>query len=279
MKPWLKWLLTIVAILLILVCIFCCIYIYQYFRGASLNRSFLKMSSPEPAASPAEPESEPVQPEEPEAEPEPAEEMPAMESTVDFAALAEINEEIYAFLEIPDTTICYPVVQSGEDNLYYNTHAVDKSYYTGGSIYSQSYNAKTFEDPNTVLYGHNLRSGDMFGLLGNFADVDFFQAHPTIYIHMPDQVLQYRIFAAYPYSNEHLLLNHDFSDPAEFDDFFATIRSDYALSGNFDEDAFPVSGDRVLTLSTCYSGNRSMRFLVQAVLVETYAIQTGEDAA
>ena len=272
MKPWKKLLLTGVAILLILVCILCCIYIFQYYRGASLNRSLRELAVPAESApvEAGEPEAQPAAPEEvPEAEPE----TPTMEAVVDFAALQAVNDEIYAYLEIPGTTIAYPVVQSAEDNLYYNTHAADRSYYSGGSIYSQDYNTKTFLDPNTVLYGHNLRSGEMFGLLGNYADVDFFCGHPTIYIHTPDFIREYRIFAAYPYGNEHLLLNHDFGNPEEFDAFFSAIREDYALTGNFDGEFWPAAGDNVLTLSTCYSGNRNMRFLVQAVLVETYAVE------
>lgn len=270
MKPWKKLLLIGVAAALILVCILCCIYIFQYYRGASLNRSLRELAVAVPAEPvPAETPEPDIPADAPEAEPE----TPTMEAVVDFAALQAVNDEIYAYLEIPGTTIAYPVVQSAEDNLYYNTHAADRSYYSGGSIYSQDYNAKTFLDPNTVLYGHNLRSGEMFGLLGNYGDVDFFCGHPTIYIHTPDFIREYRIFAAYPYGNEHLLLNHDFGNPEEFDAFFSTIREDYALTGNFDDEFWPAAGDSVLTLSTCYSGNRNMRFLVQAVLVGTYAVE------
>lgn len=270
MKPWKKLLLIGVAAALILVCILCCIYIFQYYRGASLNRSLRELAVAVPAEPvPAETPEPDIPADAPEAEPE----TPTMEAVVDFAALQAVNDEIYAYLEIPGTTIAYPVVQSAEDNLYYNTHAADRSYYSGGSIYSQDYNAKTFLDPNTVLYGHNLRSGEMFGLLGNYGDVDFFCGHSTIYIHTPDFIREYRIFAAYPYGNEHLLLNHDFGNPEEFDAFFSTIREDYALTGNFDDEFWPAAGDSVLTLSTCYSGNRNMRFLVQAVLVGTYAVE------
>lgn len=275
MKPWKKRLLIAASAVLILICILCCVYIYQYFRGAALNRSFRELAAV-PAETPAtepspepEPKPSPAAPEEASAEPE----IPTMAAVFDFDALQAINSEIYAYLEIPGTTISYPVVQSAEDNLYYNTHAADRSYYSGGSIYSQNYNAKDFSDPNTVLYGHNLRSGDMFGLLGNYTDVDFFREHPTIYIHMPERICEYRVFAAYPYSNEHLLLNHDFGNAEEFDGFFDAILENYALIGNFDEEFWPAAGDSVLTLSTCYGGNRSMRFLVQAVQVAAYAVE------
>ena len=42
-------------------------------------------------------------------------------------------------------------------------------------------------------------------MLNNYADADFFDAHDTIYIYTPDSVLEYRVFAAYVHSNEHIL--------------------------------------------------------------------------
>lgn len=274
MKPWLKRLLILLSALMLVVCALCIAYIYQYFRGASLNRDLqaLAVAAPaEPETIPAEPAEPGPAPEEAPAEPE-AEAVPTMEAAVDFAALQEINGEIYAYLDIPGTSIHYPVVQSAEDDLFYNNHAADRSYYTGGSIYSQRYNTKTFEDPHTVLYGHNMRSGDMFGLLGNFADADYFREHPTIRIHTPEQVFEYQIFAACLHNNEHLLANYDFSDPAVFDEFFSSLTGEETLSGNFNRELFPEAGDQVLTLSTCYGRNRNLRFLVMGVLTETYTV-------
>lgn len=279
MKPWLKRLLFFLSVLMLLVCVLCVAYIFQYFRGATLNRDLQQLA----VIAPAEEAEAPA--EETPATPEPADSLipeekaaPTMEAAVDFDALWEINDEIYAYLDIPGTTISHPVVQSAEDNLYYHKRAVDGSYYSGGSIYSQQYNTKTFEDPHTVLYGHNMRSGDMFGLLSNFADAEFFREHPTMYIHTPDTVYEYRIFAACLHNNEHLLANYDFSDPEVFRSFFAGIREEETLSGNFADEAFPTADDCVLTLSTCHS-SRNRRFLVMGTLIETYTVTDGEPAA
>ena len=95
MKPWKKLLLIGVAAALILVCILCCIYIFQYYRGASLNRSLRELAVAVPAEPvPAETPEPDIPADAPEAEPE----TPTMEAVVDFAALQAVNDEIYAYL-------------------------------------------------------------------------------------------------------------------------------------------------------------------------------------
>lgn len=136
-----------------------------------------------------------------------------MAINVDFDSLHDVNPEIYAWIEVPGTNINYAVVQSAADDLFYDDHGVDRSYYSGGSIFSQRYNTTTFQDPVTVLYGHNRQSQTMFAQVNNFADAAFFAKNQKIFVYTPDKVYEYTIFAAYPHSSEHLLLCHDFTDP------------------------------------------------------------------
>lgn len=59
---------------------------------------------------------------------------------------------------MPGSIINYAVVQSEDKDEFYSDHAVDGSYYSGGSIFSQRYNKRDFSDPVTVLYGHNRKT-------------------------------------------------------------------------------------------------------------------------
>ena len=266
-------LITISAVAVIL-CVFCCLYIYQFFRGSQVNARVGELArTAEPAAT--EPE-EPV-PEAPqeaaaeEAPEEPADpEAPTVAIEIDFQALAEVNEEIYAWLEVPGTSISYPILQSQTDDLFYNNHGVDKAYFTGGSIYTQRYNTKTFEDPMTLVYGHNFHDQSVFAPLLSFMDAEFFRENRTIYIYTPETVYEYTIFAAYPHTSEHLLLCYDWTDEAQFDAYFGGLSDD--ANTNYDRDGFPAFGDKVLTLSTCYRLSRGVRYLVQGVLTATCAV-------
>ena len=271
MKKRTKILLGILSVLSAGLCLVCCLFIFQYFRGGALNDQMEELTNAiwgeDIVLIPVHPGQLSGGQEEQIPEPE----RPEWFLNIDFEALAEVNEDIYAWIDIPDTGVSYAVVQSPTDNLYYNTHSVDKTYYTGGSIYSQRYNTKTFEDPVTVLYGHNRQTKTMFAPVNDYAGKDFFDAHPYIYIYTPERVYQYHIFAAYPHSSEHLLLCHNFASKQQFNTFFRELYD--GIDTNYRRELFPEAGERVLTLSTCYKDNRMQRYLVQGVLEMEYIIE------
>lgn len=190
-------------------------------------------------------------------------------SPVDFAALKAINPDIYAWLDIPGTDISYPVLQSPNDNTYYLNHNSDGEYAAGGSIFSEDYNTTGFSDPVTVLYGHNLQSGAMFGNLErDYSNGGFLAEHGIVRIYTETEELEYVVFAAVPYSNAHLLYENDFSNATDYAAFFQGVFNVRSLDAQFRAEYAPEPGDRVLILSTCLSGDFSRRFLVMAALAE-----------
>lgn len=201
---------------------------------------------------------------EPEAEEEP-EEKP--EIPVDFEALKEENEDVYAWIRIPGTNVDYPILQDEEDNGYYLNHTIDGIEAIEGSIYTENYNSKDFDDPNTVIYGHNMKNGSMFRTLHNYEDRTFFDENREIFIYQPDRILEYRIFAAYVYDNRHLLLNYDLEDPVVFQQYIDDIFNTRAMNAYIDDSVEVDTDDRILTLSTCNAGIETQRYLVQAVLI------------
>ena len=66
-----------------------------------------------------------------------------------------VNPDIYAWIKIPETNVDYPIVQSSDDNGYYLNHDIYGEKKAEGTIFTENYNTKTFEDPNTVIYGHD----------------------------------------------------------------------------------------------------------------------------
>lgn len=187
------------------------------------------------------------------------------ELDIDFAALQkEVNPDIYSWILIPDTPINYPVVQHPDANTHYINYNLDGSKGYPGCIFTENYNSKDWEDVNTILYGHNMRNGSMFGKLNSFANKDYFEEHPYVYIYSPDAVRVYQIFAAYEFSDLHLMAAFDWNDPEDVSRFFAVI-SNYP--GNYDKTVELSDDDNYLTLSTCRTYKNTKRFLVQAVLI------------
>ena len=276
-KRLVKTLLILAAAVLLLICACCVLYIYQYYRGITASSQLSQEADPSAVSVAVEtvreidPQPDESGGSEPDVSPEP--ELRTIQIPVDFDALEAANSDIYAWIQIPGTVIDYPVVQSPDSDTFYSNHSSDKAYYTGGSIFSQkTYNGRGFDEPMTLLYGHNLRSGNMFSQLNNFADAVYFDEHREIYIYTPDMVYRYEIFAAYDHENEHLLANHDFSDPSDFEEYFSGVYSDASLYDNFLQDFSPAPGDRIITLSTCFRQNNRRRYLVQGVLVEVMRV-------
>ena len=189
-------------------------------------------------------------------------------SPIDFDSLQSVNPDIYAWLEMEGTEISYPVVQSPTNDSYYLNHNSDRAYAARGAIFSEHiYNAVGMTDPVTVLYGHHMQSGAMFGDLQKYySSAAFFAEHHTLTIYTPETEFTGRIFAAVPWSGEHLLREYDFSDPDVFESFFAKVAKTRSLSANFREEDFPQADERVVILSTCLAGNNTQRYLVMAVL-------------
>lgn len=190
-----------------------------------------------------------------------------VEIPIDFEALWEINPEAYAWITIPGTEIDYPILQSETDNTYYLTHNIEGEESPEGAIFTEDYNSKDFEDPNTVIYGHNMRNGSMFQGLHEYMDRAFFDENREVLIYLPDKILHYEIFAAYLYDDRHLLESFDFEDEDVFGAYLNRIFSIRDMNSFIDTDMEVTAEDKIITLSTCYSNESNQRYLVQAVLV------------
>ena len=199
-------------------------------------------------------------------------------SPIDFDALWEENEDIYAWLDIPGTEISYPILQHPEDDAYYLRRNAKGESDSNGVIYSEaSYNGRDFTDPLTVLYGHNMNNGLMFGTLQEmYSSQEALNEHSEIIIYLPDRELHYEVFAAVPFDKRHILYNYDLSDKRTFRLFFQEILSVRSLEAVFAEDAAIQSDEKALILSTCLTGNRSKRFLVCGKLSETVPTETSK---
>lgn len=185
---------------------------------------------------------------------------------INFKELQQENPDIYAWIRIPDTKIDYPVVQSVSDDTYYLNHTIEKKEGLPGSIYSESQNAQDFSDPNTVLYGHNMRNGSMFAGLHKYSDEDYMKKHQEITVYIADHILTYQVFAAVVYDNRHILNTIDFQDATQFQSFLDSLKNARNLNNVYDDTVTVTTDDRLLTLSTCNS-NSEQRFIVEAVLI------------
>ncbi|MDO4803463.1 MAG: class B sortase [Lachnospiraceae bacterium] len=189
------------------------------------------------------------------------------EKNIDWEGLWSENPDIYAWIYIPGTNVDYPILQHPEEKSYYLDHNIDHSEGYPGCIYTQNVNAKDWNDPNTVIYGHSMKDGSMFHDLHKFEDNAFFDETQFMFIYTPEGNKAYEIFAAYPFSNVDLMMCFDYSTPDAVLLYFDGIWTNRDMSSHF-RDSVTLYGDsKIITMSTCIGGEPNMRYLVQAVLL------------
>ena len=168
---------------------------------------------------------------------------------VDLAACKAQNGDFIAWLQIPGTTVDYPVVLSNDTN-YYLEHAFSgkKSYL--GTLFSLGKTDYRTPGKNIAIYGHHIRSNSqvMFSPLLSYKNQSFYAGHEIIYLDSLYHTDTYVVFAV-------VNMRSGDWDPsatsfASDDDFFAYVQR--ARSQSLYETGVPVTAkDRILTLSTC----------------------------
>ena len=194
------------------------------------------------------------------------EEIESVDIPIDFASLQEINQDIYAWIIISGTLVDYPILQSdGEDQEFYLHHTFERLPSIEGSVFTQNYNRKNFMDRNTVIYGHDMLDGSIFGSLRNYKDEDFRRENDTIIIYTPYNILEYRIFSIVVFDNRHLMYAFCFDNEDKFYEFLDEVQDAREVI-YWSEDIEVTIRDRIITLSTC-TIDVDERLLIMAVLV------------
>lgn len=187
---------------------------------------------------------------------------------VDFEVLQNINEDVigWIYVEAIDT-INYPIVK-GKDNDEYLHHTYEGKYNFAGTLFIDYENNRDFSDSNTLVYGHNMKNGSMFGQLKTFVGKpEIYEKSRYFWILTPKADYRYEIIAAYTtgVKSETYTL---FTDPGKkYLEYIDKIREWSSIKTT--ERKFTVR-DKIVTLSTC-TGNESTRFVVQGIRVNTIA--------
>ena len=185
----------------------------------------------------------------------------------DWEALQAANPEIIGWIYVPDTVINYPIVQ-GSDNDYYLDHSSLGEANTIGSIFLDANASADLSDFHSIIYGHSvLNSSAMLTQVAQFADADFFEAHPYLYILTPQQTYRCDILALTKTTSDSALYQTWFGDDAQRESYLQLIYSQ-ALHSREVEDL--QTQDSIVMLSTCdldYGLDSEYRILLHARLV------------
>ena len=174
--------------------------------------------------------------------------------------LRELSADAVAWITVDGTRIDYPVMQ-GKTNAEYLNKDPYGEFSLSGSIFLDSRNDSSFRDPYSLVYGHHMEYGAMFGALDKYKDKTYFDAHRTgsltvvngeeyhikFFAVCKAQATEKVIFDP-PKSNNQALL--------EYLNKHAVIYDPRGVS----------AGSKLIALSTCQSAESNERMIVFGVL-------------
>jgi len=166
-----------------------------------------------------------------------------------------LKGNVVAWLTVDDTTIDYPVMQ-GETNTEYLNKDPFGEYSLSGSIFLDSRNASDFSDEYSMIYGHHMEGGLMFGALDAYLEEEYFDTHQTGTLVVGDRTYDIRVYAVV----ESEATNKAIFAPTEID---VGITLDYIKEHALFLDKNVVTNDKkILAMSTCKYPDTAERTIV-----------------
>lgn len=176
------------------------------------------------------------------------------------------HKKLIGWVKIADTNIDYPVMQT-ENNEYYLDHNLNQEYDKNGSIFLDKDCDVLKPSTNFIIYGHRMKSGQMFGKLDLYSSEEYYKEHKyiqfdTIYEKGTYEIMY--VFRSRVYNEDEIVFKYyQFIDALSEQEFDSNMREMAAMS-LYDTGVTAEYGDQLLTLSTCDYYVDDGRFVVVA---------------
>ena len=191
-----------------------------------------------------------------------------------YAKLYGTNRDFVGYLSAPGVELNLPVVQTDDDETY-----LKKNFYGKNTKYGCPFvthlntigSTRESLDTNTVIFGHYMKDGSVFGNLFRYKTIDGFKSAPVIEFNTLYHDYQWKIIAAF-------ITNADAKDDNDYvfkyyftnlstRDRYAAFLSELSQRSIYDTGVDVLPDDKILTLSTCSYEFENARFVVVARLV------------
>ncbi len=181
---------------------------------------------------------------------------------INFEVLKEKNKDIIAWIYSDGTEINYPIVQ-GKNNDYYLRRMLDGSYNVAGTLFIDYRSSSDFSDYNTIIFGHNMKNGTMFGTIPKYQKQEYYDEHKEIYLFTEEKNYIIELFAGYTTSSESDIYNFPKTTKTNKKLISTAIKNSTFKSG-----IEPTETDKIVTLSTCTYSFENARYVLLGILKE-----------
>ena len=158
----------------------------------------------------------------------------------------ELSDEVVAWLECPDTVINYPVLQHNDNEFYLNHNAYGDET-PCGALFLSAANFNTFTDSNSIIHGHHLNDGSMFGSLGNWGNQSYFDEHRYFYLMSPKGNFKVTMIAYLVTPSGSDAYRIEFKGDDDMEDWVDWLKSESMVKCDYTYEP----GTCFLSLSTC----------------------------
>ena len=184
-----------------------------------------------------------------------------------YKGLREENNDMVGWLRIPGTRISYPVMQTPSAPEFYLRKNFKKEFEMNGCLFASHISDVELPSDVVLIYGHRMRSGTMFGSLGDLLKEEFLDEHDTIIFDTFVRRNEYKIYCLFSEQvetgSEFDYYNYvNFGVQEAFDMFMSNMKPHISISLPENE---PKFGDKILLLSTCEYTHENGRLVVVAV--------------
>lgn len=191
-----------------------------------------------------------------------------LEVLPEYTTMHNQYPELAGWIYIDDTKIDLPVMQT-TDNAYYLDKNIDGAEDVNGTLFMDCRNDFTKPGTNLIIYGHNMKSGAMFGGLKQYLDEDFLSAHDRIQFDTIYEKQVYRIVAVClsDVGGEGAYRYYNFIE-ANTDEEFAMFLENVRNCAVYDRTQDVMKSDSLLTLSTCNNYVEDGRLFILAKKIQ-----------
>lgn len=179
------------------------------------------------------------------------------------------NKDIIGYIDYEEAGISYPIVKSSDNNDYLRKD-IHGNFSIGGSIFLDCNSKEDFSSVNSVIYGHHMRDGSMFGKLEGYIQENGIESE-KFYIYTKDGRIEYdcissEVFTPSEENAEKLILGNRETFLGWISELSSNIKYEYEGNDVVKKEGLidyskDTKNTNFATLVTChYTGFSTVRF-------------------
>lgn len=157
-----------------------------------------------------------------------------------FGKLYQTNKDVFGWLNLPNTSINFPVVTSANrSELYYETHLFDGSVNRFGTLYTDSVSDPESYTRNITIYGKDIKKWGALSDIKKYLDIEHYKEAPTFSFDTLYLENKWKVFSVFEFDNAktNQVIKTTFFDDTDFEGYLQQLKKASAIKTDIEIDA------------------------------------------